>query len=46
MTDYFDYDNYVHVMCENGQVLGTPIVMLGKHHPDITKEQALDAILK
>jgi hypothetical protein len=33
MSDYFAYDNYVHVMCENGGILDTNIMMLGKEMP-------------
>jgi len=34
MSDYFDYDNYVSVMCKDGGVLNSPVVMLGYNMPN------------
>ena len=45
MTDYFDYDNYVHVMCKNDGILNSPIVMLGKEMPGEDRDQVLKEIL-
>jgi hypothetical protein len=32
-SDYFEHDNYVNVMCKNGRILNSNIVMLGKKMP-------------